>query len=220
MKEKSSYDFIKSILDDAFEEDVSYDTKKSIDLDLLNVIFRISALVDKNASFCDKCLKIKNEILESSKELKNIINKQKNDVESQMAYNEIIKDFLKHFHIEHDNLKEVLDKNYSCEDYYGFKIIYEFKIKNSKNKLEKINKKYDLNYLNIAFEWIDKRIAKDEKNYRDLNKKGIQFIFNIFERKKLNTLTSNYLNFIKKVVAKIGKEREQFKKDKNKDFNL
>ena len=219
MLENNSYDCINSILQEFDEEGQTVNTHKLKDHNFVDVLLIMSDIVDKNSS-CSKCLKIKNKILGLSGKIKDILKNPKKNVGYQKEYNNIINDFLEHFFLIHDNVKEILIKNYNISYYYYLKVYNELKTRKGKRKLKKIYKRYSEYYLKLSFFWIEERFNKEEKRYKKLKVKSINFIFNLFRNKKIKKLESDYLEFVKEIAGIVGEDRQNFIKRGEESYKL
>ncbi|TDX44498.1 hypothetical protein [Orenia marismortui] len=209
----SSYDVISTILEEVYKEESIIETDKLRNNNFIDALLVISSLVDKNDSTCSECLGVKNKILSLSKKLKDIIKYPKQYIGYQQEYNEIIVNFLEHFCTRHNNLKEISSKGYNCRDYYCLRVIYELEIIRDRRRLKKISKRYDIDYLSLAFLCIIENLEAEGGRYRELNQEMNKFIFNLFETEGLETLANDYLNLVKQLAILLEEER-------NEDYNL
>ncbi|WP_018248378.1 hypothetical protein [Orenia marismortui] len=217
---ESSYDVISTILEEVYKEESIIETDRLRNNNFIDALLVISSLVDKNDSTCSECLGVKNKILSLSKKLKAIIKYPKQYIGYQQEYNEIIVNFLEHFCTRHNNLEEILSKGYNCRDYYWLRVIYELEIIRNSRRLKKISKRYDIDYLSLAFLWIIENIEVEGGSYRELNQEMNKFIFNLFETEDLEILANDYLNLVKQLAILLEEERNRYKEERNEDYNL
>ncbi|OCL25185.1 hypothetical protein U472_12505 [Orenia metallireducens] len=75
-------------------------------------------------------------------------------------------------------------------------------------------KRYNIDYLPILFEFIDKIYDLDNQKYDKLKDKSLEFIFNLFSIKKVEDLRIDFIEILKESVDIVGQFRMLYKKDK------